>query len=56
MAWAIRKNNPLLKSELAEFIHQHPLITAFDINSRFTADGHIVRNAYSDSAPEHEAG
>jgi len=51
MAWAIRKNNPLLKSELAEFIHQHPLISAFggDMKSRFTADGRIVRNAYSDT-------
>lgn len=51
MAWAIRKHNPILKSELAAFIRQRPLITAFggDIRNRYGANGHILRNAYADA-------
>ena len=51
MAWAIRKNAPMLKIELAAFVRQHPLVTAFggDIPSRYGADGRVLRNVYADA-------
>jgi hypothetical protein len=51
IAWAIRKNSPLLKSELAAFVSQHRFGTAFGnaIRRRYSAVGQIARNPYSDA-------
>jgi membrane-bound lytic murein transglycosylase MltF len=51
VAWAIRKNSPLLKEQLAGFVREHKLGTAFGngVMRRFYADNKIVRNAYSEA-------
>ena len=51
IAWAIRKDSPRLKNELAAFVSQHRFGTAFgnDIRRRYSAVGQIVRNPYSDA-------
>ncbi|GAU85672.1 lytic transglycosylase F [Bosea sp. BIWAKO-01] len=53
IAWAMRKNSPLLREELAAFIKEHRLGTAFgnDVGRRYYGSDRIVRNAY---APEDE--
>ena len=47
IAWAIRKNSPLLQKDLAEFASTHKIGTAFgnDIKSRYVKTGKAIRNA-----------
>ncbi|TCR65739.1 lytic transglycosylase F [Bosea sp. BK604] len=49
VAWAMRKNSPLLKQEIDAFVHEHKLGTAFgnDVKRRYFASDRIVKNAYS---------
>ena len=51
VAWAIRKNSPLLKAELDAFIREHRLGTAFgnDVKRRFFGSDRVVKNAYSEA-------
>jgi membrane-bound lytic murein transglycosylase MltF len=50
IAWAIRKNSPLLKDELAAFVQGHRLGTTFgnSIIRKYFAGDKIVQDAYSD--------
>jgi membrane-bound lytic murein transglycosylase MltF len=54
IAWAIRKDSPLLRKELDEFISKHNMDTDFGdgLRSQYLHDGKIVKNAL---APEHSA-
>jgi membrane-bound lytic murein transglycosylase MltF len=47
LAWAIRKNSPQLKRELAAFVAEHKLGTSFgnDLRRRYFKDPRIIRNA-----------
>lgn len=47
IAWAIRKNSPLLQKELASFVAGHRIGTAFgnDIRLRYSATGKTIKNA-----------
>lgn len=51
VAWAIRKNSPLLKAELNAFVREHKLGTAFgnDVKRRFFGSDRVVKNAYSEA-------
>lgn len=49
IAWAFRKNSPLLQQELAAFVREHRLGTAFgnDVKRRYFGSDRVVKNAYS---------
>lgn len=49
VAWAIRKNSPLLKADLDAFVEQHRLGTAFGntLRRKFYTDQKAVRRAYA---------
>jgi membrane-bound lytic murein transglycosylase MltF len=49
IAWAIRKDSPQLKKELAAFVERHKVGTSVgsDIRLRYFTDGRTVRNALS---------
>ncbi|HEV7257192.1 MAG TPA: lytic transglycosylase F [Bosea sp. (in: a-proteobacteria)] len=49
VAWAFRKNSPQLKEELAAFVREHKLGTAFgnDTKRRYFDSDRVVRDAYS---------
>lgn len=51
VAWAIRKNSPLLKAKLDAFVREHKLGTAFgnDVKRRFFGSDRVVKNAYSEA-------
>jgi membrane-bound lytic murein transglycosylase MltF len=44
IAWAIRKNSPLLRDEIGEFVTAHGKFTD-DLVSEYLHDGNVVRNA-----------
>lgn len=50
VAWGFRKNSPLLKQELAAFVGEHRLGTAFgnDVKRRYFGSDKVVRNARSE--------
>jgi membrane-bound lytic murein transglycosylase MltF len=54
IAWAIRKNSPLLRKEVDAFVSTHNMDTDFGdgLRSQYLHDGKIVKNAL---APEHSA-
>ncbi|MET4389029.1 membrane-bound lytic murein transglycosylase MltF [Bradyrhizobium sp. F1.4.3] len=47
IAWAIRKNSPLLQKDLAEFVSTHKIGTEFgnDLKGRYFGTGKTIRNA-----------
>lgn len=49
VAWAFRKGSPQLQAELAAFVKEHELGTAFgnDVKRRYFASDRVVKNAYS---------
>lgn len=51
VAWALRKNSPLLKAELDAFVREHKLGTTFgnDVKRRFFGSDRVVKNAYSEA-------
>jgi len=50
VAWGFRKNSPLLKQELAAFVSEHRLGTAFgnDVKRRYFGSDKVVKNARSE--------
>jgi membrane-bound lytic murein transglycosylase MltF len=54
IAWAIRKDSPILKSELAKFISTHRIDTGFgnDLRRRYFKNTRIIKNVL---APDDEA-
>jgi membrane-bound lytic murein transglycosylase MltF len=51
MAWAVRKNSPLLQKELAAFISEHKIGTAFgnDLRLRYIRSAKTIKNALADA-------
>jgi membrane-bound lytic murein transglycosylase MltF len=51
IAWAIRKNSPLLQKELSEFVSTHKIGTAFgnDLRLRYVTSAKTIRNALADA-------
>lgn len=51
LAWAVRKNSPLLQKELAEFVAGHKIGTAFgnDLRLRYISSAKTIRNALADA-------
>ncbi|KUL96637.1 transglycosylase [Bosea sp. WAO] len=49
VAWAMRKNSPLLKQEVDAFVREHRLGTAFgnDVKRRYFGSDRVVRNAFA---------
>lgn len=47
IAWAVRKNSPLLKNELASFVSTHKIGTSFgnDLRLRYFGSGKTIKNA-----------
>lgn len=51
IAWAVRKNSPVLQKELADFVATHKIGTAFgnDIRLRYLKSGKTIKNALADA-------
>jgi len=51
IAWAVRKNSPLLQKELAEFVAGHKIGTAFgnDLRLRYISSAKTIKNALADA-------
>jgi membrane-bound lytic murein transglycosylase MltF len=51
IAWAVRKNSPLLQKALAEFVSTHKIGTAFgnDLRLRYLKSGKVIKNALVDA-------
>jgi membrane-bound lytic murein transglycosylase MltF len=51
IAWAVRKDSPLLQKELAEFVSGHKIGTAFgnDMRLRYVNNTKVIKNALADA-------